>query len=271
MSSASNVDGLAVENLTVRFGGLTAVDGQTLTAPRGRITGLIGPNGAGKTTTFNACTGVVRPSAGRVTLFGQDVTTWSPDARALKGLGRTFQRMELFDTLTVRENVRLGKEAGLAGRNPWRALRANRAQAATVRRLAESAMDMVGIAGAADRRPADLSTGQRRLVELARCIAGEFPIMLLDEPSSGLDGTETEQFGAVLRRLVAERNVGILIVEHDMELVMTTCNYIHVLDFGKPIFEGTPREVATSPLVRAAYLGTEAEGLEALSELEVSS
>ena len=265
MSKGSDVDGLAVENLTVRFGGLTAVDGQTLTAPRGRITGLIGPNGAGKTTTFNAVTGVVKPSTGRVSLFGEDVTHWSPDHRALKGLGRTFQRMELFDTLTVRENVRLGKEAGLAGRNPWRALRSPRSQAAIVRRLADDAMEMVGITADAARRPADLSTGQRRLVELARCIAGEFSVMLLDEPSSGLDGNETEAFGAVLRRLVAERNVAILIVEHDMELVMTTCNYIHVLDFGKPIFEGTPREVASSPLVRAAYLGTEAEGLDELA------
>jgi ABC-type branched-subunit amino acid transport system ATPase component len=129
---------------------------------------------------------------------------------------------------------------------------------------------MVGIKAEASRRPADLSTGHRRLVEQARCIAGEFSVMLLDEPSSGLDGKETEEFGTVLRRLVAERNVGILIVEHDMELVMTTCNYLHVLDFGKPIFEGTPREVASSPLVRAAYLGTEAEGLEALSEEAVA-
>lgn len=264
------VDGLSVEGLVVRFGGLTAVDGQTLTAPRGRITGLIGPNGAGKTTTFNACTGVVRPTAGRVRLFGTDITDWAPDARALKGLGRTFQRMELFDTLTVRENVRLGKEAGLAGRNPFAALRSTRAQAAQVRSLADAAMELTGISAVAGRRPADLSTGQRRLVELARCIAGEFPVMLLDEPSSGLDGNETEQFGAILRTLVSERNVGILIVEHDMSLVMSTCNYIHVLDFGKPIFEGTPSQVATSALVRAAYLGSEAEGLEVYSDEAVA-
>src|SRR5262249_11701605 len=123
------------------------------------------------------------------------------------------------------------------------------------------AMELCGISHLAAKRPADLSTGQRRLVELARCIAGEFPIMLLDEPSSGLDGKETEAFGAILTTTVAEKNVGILIVEHDMALVMSTCNYIHVLDFGKPIFEGTPQEVAKSPIVRAAYLGSEAEGL----------
>ena len=256
-----DVDGLAVEGIVVRFGGLVAVDGQTLQAPRGRITGLIGPNGAGKTTTFNACTGLVRPAAGTVHLFGEDVTHAPPQARARKGLGRTFQRMELFDTLTVRENVKLGREAAMAGANPLKHIRASIAQTNTLRKLTESSLEMCGIGHLANRRPADLSTGQRRLVELARCIAGEFPVMLLDEPSSGLDGKETEAFGKILRDVVAERNVAILIVEHDMALVMSTCNYIHVLDFGKPIFEGTPSEVANSPVVRAAYLGSEAEGL----------
>jgi ABC-type branched-subunit amino acid transport system ATPase component len=259
-----DVDGLAVEGIVVKFGGLVAVDGQTLQAPRGRITGLIGPNGAGKTTTFNACTGLVRPAAGTVHLFGEDVTHAPPQARARKGLGRTFQRMELFDTLTVTENVALGKEAALAGRNPFKHIRASSSQAKDLRKLSHEAMEMCGIGHLATRRPADLSTGQRRLVELARCIAGEFPVMLLDEPSSGLDRQETEAFGEILTSCVRDRNVAILIVEHDMALVMSTCDYIHVLDFGKPIFEGTPREVATSPVVRAAYLGTEAEELEAV-------
>ena len=261
------VDGLSVEGLVVRFGGVTAVDGQTLTAPRGRVTGLIGPNGAGKTTTFNACTGVVRPAAGVVRLFGQDITHAPSQVRALKGLGRTFQRMELFDSLTVRDNIALGKEAGMAGRNPLSHLRASRSQAARLRELSEAALAQCGIAELAGERPADLSTGQRRLVELARCIAGEFQVMLLDEPSSGLDGLETEAFGTILTDLVRDRGVGILIVEHDMSLVMSTCDYIHVLDFGKPIFEGTPREVAASELVRAAYLGSDAAGID---EFEVS-
>lgn len=257
----ADVDGLWVENLVVKFGGLTAVNGQTLAAPRGRITGLIGPNGAGKTTTFNACSGVIKPTRGRVRLFGEDITQAPPQVRALKGLGRTFQRMELYDTLTVRENVSLGKEASMAGRKPWAHFSATRKQAAELRRVSIEAMALCGIEGMADARPADLSTGQRRLVELARCIAGEYKIMLLDEPSSGLDGRETEAFGAILKTVVRERGAGILIVEHDMSLVMSTCDYIHVLDFGKPIFEGTPREVATSALVRAAYLGSEADGL----------
>jgi ABC-type branched-subunit amino acid transport system ATPase component len=262
----AEVEGLDVRGVVVRFGGLVAVDGQTLQAPRGRITGLIGPNGAGKTTTFNACTGLVRPTAGSVHLFGEDVTHQPPQARARKGLGRTFQRMELFDTLTVAENVALGKEASLAGRNPFKHVRATVSQAASLRTLSRDAMEMCGIGQLAARRPADLSTGQRRLVELARCIAGEFPVMLLDEPSSGLDRQETEAFGRILTSIVTDRNVAILIVEHDMALVMSTCDYIHVLDFGKPIFEGTPREVATSPVVRAAYLGTDAAGIDEFND-----
>jgi ABC-type branched-subunit amino acid transport system ATPase component len=255
------VDGLQVENLTVRYGGLTAVTGQTLQAPVGRITGLIGPNGAGKTTTFNAITGVVRAAEGRIRLFGEDVTTIPPQARALKGLGRTFQRMELFETLSVRENVEMGREGAQAGRNPLRHLAARPSERRAAERAADEALELCNITHLARRRPADLSTGQRRLVELARVAAGNFRILLLDEPSSGLDGSETQAFGVILNRLVDERGLGILLVEHDMALVMSVCAYIYVLDFGRPIFEGTPREVQTSELVRSAYLGSEAQEL----------
>jgi ABC-type branched-subunit amino acid transport system ATPase component len=255
--SEASVDGLHVEKLTVRYGGLTAVDGQTLTAPCGRITGLIGPNGAGKTTTFNAITGVVRPAAGKVVLFGEDVTSAPPQARALKGLGRTFQRMELFETLSVRENVRMGREAAMAGRNPLRHLAARPAERRSTKEHAAAAMELCGIAHLADRRPADLSTGQRRLVELARVSAGDFRLLLLDEPSSGLDGAETARFGQILQTLVSERGLGILIVEHDMALVMSVCDHIYVLDFGRHIFSGSPEEMQQSDIVRAAYLGDE--------------
>lgn len=261
----SGRDGLFVEGVTIRYGGLTAVDGQTLHAPPGRITGLIGPNGAGKTTTFNAISGMVRPALGRVWLDGDDITASPPQARALRGLGRTFQRMELFETLTVRENVAMGREAAMAGRNPVRHLRAPRAQRRATRQQAQAAMELCNIAHLADRRPADLSTGQRRLVELARVSAGEFSTLLLDEPSSGLDGAETEIFGEILRSLVRQRGLGILIVEHDMALVMSTCEYIYVLDFGKPIFEGTPKQVQFAEIVRSAYLGSEAPELDALA------
>lgn len=250
-------EGLRIEAISVRYGGLLAVDGISLTARLGQITGLIGPNGAGKTTTFNTCSGLISPSSGSVQLLGHDVTRLSPQARAQRGLGRTFQRMELFDSLPVRANVALGREAGLAASKPWRHLRGSRSESLSVAEAVASALELCGITGLADRRPADLSTGQRRLVELARCIAGGFRVMLLDEPSSGLDKTETSRFGEILRSLVEERGVGILIVEHDMNLVMGVCDYIHVLDFGKPIFEGTPAEVASSDIVRAAYLGSE--------------
>jgi ABC-type branched-subunit amino acid transport system ATPase component len=252
-----NNDGLVVSGLVVRFGGLVAVDGMNLAAPPGRVTGLIGPNGAGKTTTFNACSGLVRPTAGTVTLFGHDVTRASAPARAQRGLGRTFQRMELFDSLLVRENVALGREAGLAGSRPWHHLRARHADRDAIRAATDDALELCGISDLAERRPADLSTGQRRLVELARVVAGGFRLLLLDEPSSGLDHSETDRFGDVLRTLADERGVGLLIVEHDMALVMRICHYVHVLDFGRPIFEGAPGDVVASDVVRAAYLGDE--------------
>lgn len=250
--------GLSVQGLSVRYGGLHAVEDVSLDAPVGRITGLIGPNGAGKTTTFNACTGLVRPSAGGVALAGEDITRLAPQARARRGLGRTFQRMELFDSLTVAENVALGREAGLAGRAPLKHLFATRSERQQVDDLAREALHRCGIEDVASRRTADLSTGHRRLVELARAIAGGFSMLLLDEPSSGLDKDETERFGEILRELVADGDHGILLVEHDMALVMSTCSYLYVLDFGKLLFEGTPEAVADSDVVRAAYLGAEA-------------
>jgi ABC-type branched-subunit amino acid transport system ATPase component len=250
--------GLVISDITVRYGGHVAVNKISLRAPLGQITGLIGPNGAGKTTTFNACTGLLRPSSGRVELFGEEVTRRSPQHRAQLGMGRTFQRMELFDSLSVRENVALGREAGMAASRPLRHLRSSRADAVVVADAVRAAMTQCGIQDLAGLRPADLSTGQRRLVELARVIAGGFTILLLDEPSSGLDKTETAGFGQILRALVADKRVGILIVEHDMSLVMSVCDFIHVLDFGQPIFEGSPSEVAASEVVRAAYLGSEA-------------
>jgi ABC-type branched-subunit amino acid transport system ATPase component len=250
-------DGLVVSGLVVRFGGLVAVDGVSFAAPTGRITGLIGPNGAGKTTTFNACSGLNRPAEGTITLFGDDVTRASAPARAQRGLGRTFQRMELFDSLSVRENVALGREAGLAGSRPWHHLRARHADRDAIAAATADALELCGIADLAPRRPSDLSTGQRRLVELARVVAGGFRLLLLDEPSSGLDHSETDRFGDVLLTLAAERGVGLLIVEHDMALVMRICDYLYVLDFGRPIFDGEPAEVLASDVVRAAYLGDE--------------
>jgi ABC-type branched-subunit amino acid transport system ATPase component/branched-subunit amino acid ABC-type transport system permease component len=252
--------GLDLAHVTVRYGGHVAVSDVSLTAPVGRITGLIGPNGAGKTTLFNVASGLVRPAGGTLRLHGADLAGLDPAARARHGLGRTFQKMELFDSLTVRENVSLGREAGQAGRRPWRHVTETRTERNRRSEAAEQAMALAGIADLAGRPVAALSTGQRRLAELARCLAGEFDMLLLDEPSSGLDGAETERFGQVLTQVAAERGAGILLVEHDMALVMSICDYVHVLDFGTKIFEGTTADVSSSDQVRAAYLGTEPVG-----------
>jgi ABC-type branched-subunit amino acid transport system ATPase component len=249
---------LEVEQLVVRFGGTVAVDHVNLHVPAGRVTGLIGPNGAGKTTTFNACTGLRRPEGGQVRLAGRDVTSMAPQHRAQLGLGRTFQRMQLFESVTVADNVALGLEARLAGNRPLHHLWSPRSQTARIRSTTRDALELCGITDLASRPVAGLSTGERRLVELARVVAGGFELLLLDEPSSGLDVHETEAFATVLRTLVTQRGVGILLVEHDMSLVMSVCEHLFVIDFGKPVFEGSPAQVRASDLVRAAYLGEEA-------------
>jgi ABC-type branched-subunit amino acid transport system ATPase component/branched-subunit amino acid ABC-type transport system permease component len=252
--------GLEVRELGVRFGGVRAVDGLSFTAPPSRITGLIGPNGAGKTTTFAACCGLLKPSGGSVVLHGRDVSHLGPAGRARLGLGRTFQRVELFHSLSVRENVALGGEAALAGANPVRQVFSRRGDAGAVAAAVEEAMALVGIAHLADVQAGVLPTGQRRLVELARALAGPFDMLLLDEPSSGLDAAETERFGDILLGVVAERGTGIVLVEHDMALVRRVCERIYVLDFGQLVFEGTPAEVSASDVVRAAYLGSDVAG-----------
>ncbi|MEU6752183.1 branched-chain amino acid ABC transporter permease/ATP-binding protein [Spirillospora sp. NPDC046719] len=250
-------EGFRIRGLTVRFGGVTAVDGIDLHAPIGRITGLIGPNGAGKTTLFNAGTGLLKPDRGDVSMGGRAITRASAAARGRAGVGRTFQIMNLCDSLTVADNVALGHESGLAGSRPWSQLAATRAQRRETRTAADDAMRLCGIAHLANRQAGELSTGERRLVELARCLAGRFDVLLLDEPSSGLDQVETARFANVLERVVLDRGIGVLIVEHDMSLVMRICSYIYVLDFGKLLHEGIPESVRSSAAVRAAYLGTE--------------
>jgi ABC-type branched-subunit amino acid transport system ATPase component/ABC-type branched-subunit amino acid transport system permease subunit len=248
---------LAVDGITVRYGGVVAADDIRLSASSGKVTGLIGPNGAGKTTIFGACSGIVRPTKGVVRLGNTALTRIGMAGRARRGLGRTFQQMELFESCTVRENVSLGFEGHFADWNPLNHLVSWRAQRAMTERRADYALSVCGLEAFGDRTVSTLSTGQRRLVELARCIAGDFGVLLLDEPSSGLDRIETAAFGEILCRLKSERNLAILLVEHDMMLVSQVCDYVYVLDFGKQLFEGTIRDVQASPEVRAAYLGRE--------------
>jgi ABC-type branched-subunit amino acid transport system ATPase component len=247
--------GLEVRDLTVSYGGTLAVSGLTLTAPPGSITGLIGPNGAGKTTTFNAICGLLRPGSGRVRFHEHDVSRAGPAARARLGLGRTFQRAELFESLTVGENIELGRESAMAGANPLSQLVPHRRDHREIARARDSAVEMTGIGALLSRPVSELSTGQRRLVELARVLAGPFDLILLDEPSSGLDRDETAAFGAVLRAAVAARGLGVFIVEHDMALIQQICDRVYVLDFGRLIFGGMPADMLDDRDVQAAYLG----------------
>jgi ABC-type branched-subunit amino acid transport system ATPase component len=251
------VTGLEVVDLSVAYGGNTVVHDVSLAAPKGHVTGLIGPNGAGKTTMFNACCGIARPKSGQVCFLGRDVTRASPAKRAQLGLGRTFQRVELCDTMTVAENVMVGCEARDAGTNAIRQLFPGPSRSRQVQAAVADALHACGLAELADRQLWSLSTGQRRLVELARVLAAGFEMLLLDEPSSGLDDLETERFGATVTAAVADRGLGVLLVEHDMNLVMSVCEYIYVLDFGQMIFEGTPSETVDSDIVKRAYLGDE--------------
>jgi ABC-type branched-subunit amino acid transport system ATPase component len=246
---------LDVKDVTVRFGGIVAVNEATVYARGGGITGLIGPNGAGKTTFFNACTGRNRPESGTVRLGEDRLDGHGTANRAHRGLGRTFQRMELFESLSVADNERAAPSAHFSSFRLLGPLYATRKESKEVERRATDAMERCGITHLARKTVVDLSTGQRRLVELARAVATPFKFLLLDEPSSGLDASETHAFGKVLTDHVAESGVGILLVEHDMALVAEICERIYVLDFGKIIYQGTTNDAMSSDLVRSAYLG----------------
>ena len=235
---------LEVRSVTVRFGGTMAVDDVSFGVDAGRITGLIGPNGAGKTTLFNVITGLQPSTAGRVLLAGRDVSHARPYQRARLGIGRTFQRLELFGTLTVQENIHLA--ASLHRRHA----RDPEPPGHVVERLIAE----LGLGAVADVRADALPTGQGRLTELARALALKPNVLLLDEPASGQDHQETEDFARLLRRVAAE-GTAVLIVEHDMDLVMNACDHIHVLDFGRLVASGPPDVIRRDPRVQAAYLG----------------
>jgi branched-chain amino acid transport system ATP-binding protein len=237
---------LETDDVSVRFGGVQALASVSISAEAGVVTGLIGPNGAGKTTLFNVISGLQAPTHGRVRFDGRDVTDLPVHRRARLGLARTFQRLEVFGSLSVRDNVRVAVEMR-------RRFSRQRVDAA---RRTQELLELTGIAELADQRADTLSTGQARLTELARALASEPRLLLLDEPGSGLDSRESEDFGRLLDEL-AGQGLGVLMVEHDMDLVMRVCRRIHVLDFGKKIAEGTPDEVRADPQVQAAYLGAD--------------
>ncbi|MFE3293161.1 ABC transporter ATP-binding protein [Rhodococcus sp. NPDC059234] len=239
---------LETRGITVRFGGHTAVKDASIAIERGVVTGLIGPNGAGKTTLFNTVTGLQKPTEGTVFIDGVDVTGKAPYKRARMGLARTFQRLELFLSLSVRDNLRV---AGDIHRTASRRHRKD-LEAETDRLL-----ELTGLADVAGKDVSDIPTGRARVVEVARALMTDPRVLLLDEPASGQTEQETEDFAEMLVRLAAD-GLGICLVEHDLPLVMKVCSRIHVLDYGALIASGTPEQVQGDPAVIAAYIGTEA-------------
>ncbi len=231
---------LEVSEVTVAFGGNRALDGVALAAERGRVTGLIGPNGAGKSTLFDVVCGLRRPSSGRVLLDGRDVTRLGPARRARRGLARTFQRLELFGRLSVRDNLLVAAELGPERRRA--------AQAVT------GLLARLGLTDVADHLADTLPTGVARLVEVGRALAVRPALLLLDEPAAGQDTAETERFAALLRALAGD-GTAVVLVEHDVGLVMGVCDEVYVLDLGKIIAVGPPEVIQRDEVVLAAYLG----------------
>ncbi len=249
---------LETRGLTIRFGGNLAVSEVDLAVEAGAVTGLIGPNGAGKTTTFNMICGVLAPTSGQVILDGKDVSRLGTHKRARLGIGRTFQRIEVFSSMTVRENVQVGCEIRQGwGRTtaPGPQLLAPKGAELTAADEVDLILDRLGLTEHAEVRAGQLSTGRARLVELGRALAIRPRVLLLDEPASGLDDTETEEFGLLLRQL-ADAGLSILMVEHDVPLVMKVCAQIFVLDFGRIIASGTAADIQQNEAVLNAYLGS---------------
>ncbi len=246
---------LEVRELTVRFGGVVAVSDVSFAVHPGEVVGLIGPNGAGKTTIIDAITGFVRPTTGSIVLDDVAIESWGPSRRARAGIGRSFQSLELFDDMTVYDNLRAGSEA--------------RDSFAYVTDLARPGDPPLGPAAVAavkefdleddlDRLPTELAFGRRRLVAIARAIAGAPSVLLLDEPAAGLDDTETLELGHLITRLAKEWGIAVLLVEHDVGLVLSVCDRVEALDFGRSIASGTPTEIAVDDAVIVAYLGVHA-------------
>jgi ABC-type branched-subunit amino acid transport system ATPase component len=247
--------------VTVQFGGVVALDAVDFAANEGAITGLVGPNGAGKTTLFGILSGLIRPKAGQVTLGDVDITRMSPQKRTRLGLARTFQRLELFGEMTVREHLVVAHRVrdkrdrtlvrdllGLGSRPSPREDDA-----------VDSILALLGLDGVAERPVVLLPLGTGRIVEIARALATEPRVVLLDEPTSGLDVHETAQVATALRGARDDRGVAFVVVEHDVELVLEISEAITVLDFGKVIAQGTPSDIRSSDAVQAAYLGSTAD------------
>jgi ABC-type branched-subunit amino acid transport system ATPase component len=249
---------LSVAGLTKRFGGITAVDDVEFDLQPGQILGLIGPNGAGKTTIFDLISGLLPLDGGRIHFRGQDITSWGPDRRAMLGLGRSFQDARIFPSLTVAENIAIGLERHLEERDHLAALLnlpAVQQQEDDVAFTVDDLIDLMGLSAFRDKFVSELSTGSRRIVDLAMAIAHDPSVLILDEPSSGIAQRETEALGPLLRRIQAEAGCAMLIIEHDMPLITSVSDEIIALELGRVVCQGTPSQVISDPRVISSYLG----------------
>ena len=253
---------LNAQSVTKRFGGLTAVDHMDFSIDSGQIVSIIGPNGAGKTTFFNTMTGIYKPEEGKLEFNGQSLIGHRPDQIAAQGIKRTFQNIRLFGSMTVIENILIGMHYTLKQTPTGALLRTNffRNEEEEIHRKAEDLMEFVGLGNVGNELSASLPYGGQRRIEIARALASQPLLLLLDEPTAGMNPNETQEAIALFRRIRDELGITILLIEHDMHVVMEISERISVMDYGKKIAEGSPAEIRSNARVIEAYLGRGAAG-----------